>query len=99
MARPITGAMAAIRWRYFEAARLEQYRVVHEDDRWSLRARVISHNAYNLAQSDLMLIAPHQAGAWYWPILEWTISGQTLTARLGPPIDRQEDYGRSLRTA
>lgn len=86
---PVTvrGVNASLRWGYAQAAALRDYTVVREDEhkQWSVSATVVSSDAFRIAQRPLAFIAPHAKGVWRWPIQELQISGDSLTASLGPP--------------
>lgn len=84
----IRGEVGQIRWSYFIAAAVQGYRVRRlPDDTWRLRGTVVAADAFKLAQRPLVFVAPHERGAWRWPIVDLDLHAGALTARLGPPVE------------
>jgi len=69
-----------MRWSYHTAATLGDYTIAREAGVYHLRATVTRSDPALLQQQPLVLVLSCQ---WRWPILEYTVSGQSLTARLG----------------
>ena len=87
----IAGERGAIRWGYYTAAELEGYHVSKTGPptatRWALWAKVQTADAFKIRQTPLVFVAPHERGAWYWPIVRLERAGNVITAELGPPIE------------
>lgn len=84
----IRGVVGKITWSYYEAARLENYRVRRSPSgQWSLTARIVLADAFKLKQTPLRFVAPTQKGDWIWPIVQLDIQAGSLTAQLGPPME------------
>jgi hypothetical protein len=82
----IRGVVGQITWAYYRAAAIHGYQVTRDGAAWRLRGTVIEHDAFKLTQRPLMFVAPHQHGAWRWPIEAFELQDGQLTARLGPPV-------------
>lgn len=80
----ITGVVASLKWGYLPAAALTGWTLTKTADGWSLVAAVVSADAFRLSQQPLVFVAPHQDGAWRWPIVALQITGASLSATLGP---------------
>jgi hypothetical protein len=53
---------------------------------WVLTASCSSTNRYKCGQRPLFFTAPRLGGGrWCWPVLDLQVTGDALTARLGPP--------------
>lgn len=84
----LRGIVAEVRWGHARAARLEGYRVMRsKEGQWSASGRAVLVDRFNIRQKDLRFVAPHQGGCWYWPVIDLTMHGETLTATLGPPVE------------
>lgn len=82
----ITGVTASLKWGYYLAGTLGAWTVTKTDaGTWTLAATVVSTDAGRIAQRPLTFVAPHQGGAWRWPVTELAIADGALTATLGPP--------------
>lgn len=85
----ITGVVGQVKWAYYVAAAINGYTVTRVGPQWSLRATVVTADAFKLSQRPLMFVAPHEKGEWRWPILDYQLAEGALTARLGPPEERR----------
>lgn len=89
---PISGVAGAVMWSYYKAAIIEGYTVVGRGPkgalRWSLSARVVHADAFKLSQRPLVFVAVHERGSWRWPIVEFTLVNNRLTAELGAVEER-----------
>jgi hypothetical protein len=74
----IAGVVAEVRWVYYTAATLGRW----ELDAGRFHARIVSADAYRLAQRPLTLVVPKQGRPWEWPIQEIAVVGDTLTAQI-----------------
>jgi hypothetical protein len=84
----ITGRVAHVQWLSYTAVTLDGFLIARDDETgWALRGTVQSSNAYQLAQSPLVLRVPHAQGAWYWPVVRLEIHNRELSAVLGPPVE------------
>ena len=83
----MTGVVASIRWAYYTAAAVNGYAVTRDPvtKAWSVTGTIVLADAFKLSQRPLAFVAPHQGGAWTWPILDPVprVAGP-FTARLGP---------------
>lgn len=87
MANVVRGVKAVIKWSYYNAAAIEGYTVTRSPNGdWSLRATVVMSDSFKLKQAPLVFVAPHDKGAWYWPIVEMNLQGGVVTATLGNPV-------------
>lgn len=81
----IRGAEASIRWGYHAAATLSPWTITREDGGpYRLSGTLTTTNPYRLSQRPLVVVVPHQAGAWRWPITELQMTGASIAATLGP---------------
>jgi hypothetical protein len=89
----IRGVVGQIRWAYYVAAGVEGYTVVRNQRpasrpgvkaTWSLKARIVGSDKFKMAQRPLLFVAPHAKGRWMWPIEDFVMVQDELTARLGP---------------
>ena len=96
-ARIIRGVVGQIRWAYYVAAGVEGYTAIQHTTpaprpgvkpKWTLSARIVGSDAFKMAQRPLLFVAPFDRGRWAWPIEQFRIEGDRLTATLGP----REDY-------
>jgi len=74
----IAGVVAEVRWVYYTAATLGRW----ELDAGTLHARMVSADAYRLAQRPLTLVIPKQGRPWEWPITDLAVVGEHLTAHV-----------------
>ena len=82
----IRGVVGQILWHHYPAAAINGYLVTRTNQRWALRGTVVLSDAFKLAQRPLVFVAPHNKGAWRWPIESLQLSENgTLTATLGQP--------------
>lgn len=97
----IKGVLGHIKWHYQIAAEIRGYTVSRSlDKRWSLRATVVSADAYKLDQRPLAFVAPIKnrvwdaassqwvegdEGEWRWPVESLQVDGSTVVAQLGAP--------------
>lgn len=91
----VRGVVAAVKWfpsgkvmpgagEYFNAAAIERYTVTRDkNNTWSVIGRVILSDAYKLAQTPLVFVAPHKNGEFRWPIVWFEVRDGLLRARLG----------------
>lgn len=85
----IRGVMAGITWSYYKAADVENYTVTRaEGNQWFASGGIRNGDPFKLTQRPLVFVAPHKAGAWYWPILGIKVAEGRMTATLGEPITR-----------
>lgn len=88
------GRRGAIVWGAGPAAELSTWAVARDREfHFSLRATVARADRFRLRQVPLMFTAPRPqkpAGLWYFPVLPNTlqVTGDALTAKLGPPEGR-----------
>jgi hypothetical protein len=103
---PIGGAVAFIRWHFYQAAELRNYAIVPVDGAGGvgrgleLTATVVSRDAFKLSQRPLILEVPWvvrkvgqpvNSGTWRWPIVTLKIhENGRLKAMLGPPDERPD---------
>jgi hypothetical protein len=80
----VKGVTGELRWGYLSAATLDAWTVTKCPGPWSLTARIVTSDALRIAQRPLVFVAPHQGGAWRWPILDLQVTDGALTASLGP---------------
>lgn len=91
----ITGVVGLIRWGHYRAAAINGYQVTQDKQtlQWSLRATIVTADAFNLRQAPLSFRVVLKDCEWAWPILDpiVTVDGSLpsgpfpITARLGPP--------------
>ena len=80
----LTGVIGKLMWAYYLAAGIHDYTVVRLDGAtWTLVGRLGAADAYKLTQRPLTFVAPHQRGAWRWPVREITITADQVSATLG----------------
>lgn len=75
-----------VRWGYHLAATLRDLRITIPRTRTgarTLRASLVTANAFQLTQPGLTLVVPFGKGGW--PITAITVTAGTVTASLGPP--------------
>lgn len=92
MAVAIRGVVGQIKWAFYVAAAINGYTVTREAEQWTLRATVVSSDAFKLSKRPLLFVAPHAQGEWVWPIQSFQIESGLLRAALGAP----EEYGESV---
>jgi hypothetical protein len=91
VSRAIRGVVARIDWGYFAAAAINGYTVQRlEDGAWTVRATVVTFDAFKIRQRPLVFIAPHRDGEWRWPVQTVDLSEgygpRELRATLGPQL-------------
>lgn len=96
--RPIRGVVGRIDWGYFAAAAINNYTAQRlEDGTWSLRATVVTFDAFKIRQRPLVFIAPHHDGEWRWPINTIELADghgpRELQATLGPQLPEMISRG------
>jgi hypothetical protein len=89
--RSIRGVVGRLDWGYFAAAAVNNYQVRRlEDGTWSLKATVVTFDAFKIRQRPLIFVALHQDGEWRWPIKHVDLSEgsgpRELRATLGPQL-------------
>jgi hypothetical protein len=91
----IRGQGAEIRWAYYIAAGVEGWTLMRQaatprgvKPKWALAARIVGSDKFKMAQRPLLFVAAFGRGRSVWPIEEFRIDGDRLTATLGP----REDY-------
>lgn len=81
----LTGAVGAIVWSYYEAAKVANYTATRaEGGGWHLRATIVLADKFKMAQRPLLFVVTHAAGQWKWLIHQFEIAEGRLTAKLGP---------------
>ncbi len=93
MPMTVRGLTGSLHWGYLQAAGLGAYTITKDEHGvWRLTATVETQNDVYvqsaLAAGRLLMVAPHDHGAWRWPILTLQIADASLTATLGPPERR-----------
>jgi len=86
----LRGVVGRIVHHYQIAAELTGYVVTPAGQGWTLAAVLESPettDAYLLAQTPLVFIAPHKRGAWRWPIESITVGDGNLRAKLGARLE------------
>ena len=80
----IRGVVGQIRWAYYVAAAVHGYTVVvnKKTGAGTLRATIVSSDAFRLSQHGLVFAATHKGGEWRWTIDTLQISGGTVTGTL-----------------
>jgi hypothetical protein len=54
--------------------------------RWYLAGYLTHANRLLLTKTPLVFKMPYKAGAWYWPVVAFTVTDALISADLGPPI-------------
>lgn len=80
----VTGVQGSLRWGYHQAAALRAYTITRIDGGFALSATVVSQDAFRVSQRPLVFEAPHEHGAWRFPVTTLQIDGVSLVATLGP---------------
>lgn len=81
----VGGPAGIVRWGYHCAASLGRWTVTQDESGHQLTAEVVSADAFKVSQRPLTFVVDRQAGAaWRWPVVSLQVTGQTLTASLGP---------------
>jgi hypothetical protein len=89
----IKGVVGQITWAYYHAAAINGYTVTRSPEgAWTLRACVVTSDAFKLSQRPLMFVAPHSQGEWRWPIEGYELHDGVVTARLGA-LEETNTYG------
>jgi hypothetical protein len=92
--RIVRGRDAQIRWAYYVAAGVEGWTAMQQSPRpgvrpkWSLSARIVGVDKFKMAQRPLLFVTVVKEKRWLFPIEEFRIEGDRMTATLGP----REDY-------
>ena len=92
--RLVRGRDAQIRWAYYVAAGVEGWTLLQQPPRpgvrpkWSLSARIVGSDKFKMAQRPLLFVTVVREKRWVFPIEEFRIEGDRMTATLGP----REDY-------
>jgi hypothetical protein len=91
----VRGQGGEIRWAYYTAAGVEGWTLLRDPKtprgakpKWSLTARIVGSDKFKMAQRPLLFVAMFGRGRSVWPIEEFRIVNDALTATLGP----REDY-------
>jgi len=96
-ARFVRGQLAQIRWAYYVAAGVEGFTLLQQTTptprpgvkpKWALSARIVGSDKFKMAQRPLLFVTIVKDKRWLFPIEEFRIVGDHLTATLGP----REDY-------
>jgi len=93
-ARLIRGTTGTIRWAYYIAAGVEGWTLLMAPPRpgvksqWTLSARIVGSDPFKMAQRPLLFVTVVREKRWLFPIAEFRIVGDRMTATLGP----REDY-------
>lgn len=106
MEHAITGAVATVRWSYYDAATIEGFtitRVPGDAAAWAVVGRVVQANAYNLAQRPLRFVVPivwqGRPLDWDWPVRVCAIESGVLRGVLGTPLQGVNHGGVLVRSA
>jgi len=92
--RFVRGQLGQIRWAYYVAAGVEGFTLVQQPPRpgvrptWTLSARIVGSDKFKMAQRPLLFVTVVREKRWLFPIEEFRIVNDHLTATLGP----REDY-------
>lgn len=82
----ITGVTGYVKWSYYTAGQIEKYTVTRSPEhKWTLRGTVVLSDAFKMSQKPLVFVAPHEGGAWTWPIVSHELVNGQMVAVLGPP--------------
>ena len=79
----LTGVQGRLERGYFVAATIEGYTVTQHDGQWSLTAKLVTADAYQLTQRPLMFVAGPR-DTWRWAVLTCTVTNGRLSAQLAP---------------
>jgi hypothetical protein len=103
VAQTISGAVAHVRWRYYDAATIEGFTITPAGEAWLLVGRVVQANAFNLTQRPLTFIVPivwqGRPLDWLWPIETYAIESGVLRGVLGTPTHGVNHGGILVRSA
>jgi hypothetical protein len=95
--RVVRGRDAQIRWAYYVAAGVEGWTLLQHlmspprpgvRPKWTLSARIVGSDKFKMAQRPLLFVTVVKEKRWLFPIEEFRIEGDRMTATLGP----REDY-------
>lgn len=79
----MTGMSASVKWGRRDAVIVGAWSMTgHPEGGGTLTASVVSSDAFRVTQAPLTFVHPN--GTWAWPVLSLQITGNTLTALLGP---------------
>jgi len=93
-ARLIRGTTATINWAYYIAAGVEGWTLLMHPPRrgvkptWALSARIVGADTFKMAQRPLLFVTIVREKRWLFPIEDFRVVGDRMTATLGP----REDY-------
>ena len=84
----VRGVAGEIRWAYYIAAGVEGWALLAPRPgvsvKWQLTARIVGSDKFKMAQRPLLFVAALGKGRSLWPIEQFRIEGDRLTATLGP---------------
>jgi len=95
--RQFKGQAAQIRWAYYVAAGVEGFTLRQHPPpktspfmrtKWTVTARIVGADPFKMAQRPLLFVTVVREKRWLFQIEEFRITGDQLTATLGP----REDY-------
>ena len=95
--RIIRGREGQIRWAYYVAAGVEGFSLLQHTTppprpgvrpKWTLSARIVGADKFKMAQRPLLFVTIAKEKRWLFQIEDFRITGDHLTATLGP----REDY-------
>jgi hypothetical protein len=79
------GGSGEVRWSYHRAASLGSWTMTIKPGESTLTASVLTSDAFKVSQQPLTFVVPRPNGkTWRWPVTVLQISGNALTASLGP---------------
>jgi len=80
----LRGAQAQVKAAYLTAADIAGYTLARDEltGAWFVSGTVVTSDAYLLAQTGLLFVAPHKGGAWRWVIESYRVAGERFEARL-----------------
>lgn len=101
--RAIQGIVGRFDWGYFAAAAVNNYSLKPQPDgEWSLRALVVSLDAFKIRQRPLVFVAPHKDGEWRWPVKHIDIGEgpgpREIRATLGAQLPEMVTYQRGAES-
>jgi hypothetical protein len=77
------GESAELRWGYHVAATVKDWTLTPQDvSRFTVTARVVSSDAYRVAQRPIVFTVQRKASVWRWTVESLQIAGETMTASL-----------------
>lgn len=103
MEHAITGAVAYVRWTYYDAATIEGFSITRAGDAWAVAGRVVQSNSFNLTQRPLTFVVPvvwqGRPRDWVWPVRTCAIESGVLRGFLGTPAQGVNHGGVLVRSA